>query len=100
MPFHSTARPQWLDEALEFITLEMTALDQNHPDPLVGDYRVDARQFEYAPAEGFYVYVQKLNGTDRWVDVSRVSETVMKHDSTSKLADTAAALYDNAQESR
>ncbi|UJD20733.1 hypothetical protein SEA_NIAGARA_98 [Gordonia phage Niagara] len=100
MSFHSTTRPQWLDEALEFITLEMTALDQNHPDPLVGDYRVDAHPFETEPTIGFYVKVQKLSSSNEWDDISRFMETVVKHDSTSKLADTAAALYDSAQEGR
>lgn len=100
MTFHQTTRPQWLDEALEFITLEMTALDQNHPDPLVGDFRVAARLFESDPRAGFYLYVQKRDSTDRWKDISTFSETVMKHDSTSELSDIAGALYDNAQETR
>jgi hypothetical protein len=98
--FHKTTRPQWVDEALEFITLEMTQLDENHPDPLVGDYRVHATPFETEPELGFYVQVQKLTSSGEWREVSKFLETIVKHDSTSKLGDIAAALYDNAQETR
>ncbi|QFG08580.1 hypothetical protein PBI_ASERPROCKY_94 [Gordonia phage ASerpRocky] len=100
MSFHSTTRPQWLDEALEYMTAEIGTLDQNHPDPLVGDYRLHATPFETEPDKGFYVRVQKLDIYGEWRDISRFLETVVKHDSTSVLSDTTAALYDNALESR
>lgn len=101
MGFIRTHNVEWQKQALEYMTAAISTMDENHPIPLVGEYRIGSHQTSRDPSYGLFVWIERYDPqTNTWHRIEGASAIVFEYDYvvTDNLDDMIAEMYDAARE--